>query len=306
MRYQIKILQQALCTMLLGTALYAGQSCTTQTAFATPDAAAQALYEAIKTHDETMITRMMGGDSHKWLLSGDEVIDKKNRTLFVELYTQNHLLKPLNSKRYELVIGPNEWPFAVPIVACQKKWVFDGVAGGEEVLSRRIGANELDTIQTLLTIVDAQREYATNDADGNGVNDYAQRFRSSEGKRDGLYWESEGEVQSPLGNFIATASAEGYNKKATVSIPYHGYYFKLLKSQSASAKDGAYSYMRGDKMMEGFAVLAYPAKYGSSGIMSFIVNHDGIVYQKDLGEKTAKTAPLITVFDPDKSWSPTK
>lgn len=306
MRYQINILQQALCMTLLSAALYAGQSCAAQTAFATPDAAAEALYEAIKTHDEIKIAKMMGTSSHQWLLSGDDVIDKKNRTLFVELYAQNHLLKPLNPKRYELVIGPDEWPFAVPIMACKKTWVFDGVAGGEEVLSRRIGANELDTIQTLLTIVDAQREYATNDADGNGVNDYAQRFRSSKGKRDGLYWESEEDSQSPLGNFIATASAEGYDKKSTAIVPYHGYFFKILKSQSSSAKDGAYSYMRGDKMMEGFAVLAYPAKYGSSGIMSFIVNHDGTVYQKDLGRKTANTAPLITVFDPDRSWSHAK
>jgi len=306
MKYQEKTMSRAFCIALLTTTLYASNNCATQTQFSTPDAAASALYEAIKTNDESQLTRMMGNTSREWLLSGDAVVDKNNRSLFVKKYLQNHALEKEDSKHYHLVIGNDEWPFPAPIVACKKQWSFDGFAGSEEVLNRRIGANELDTIQTLLAIVDAQREYATNDADGNGANDYAQRFRSSKGNKDGLYWESEGEIQSPLGNFMTLASAEGYDKNSTAIIPYHGYFFKILKSQSAFAKDGAYSYMRGDKMMEGFAVLAYPAKYGSSGIMSFIVNHDGIVYQKDLGRKTAKSAPSITVFNPDKSWEQAK
>jgi len=303
MKYQETTITQTLYIVLLATTLYASDNCTTQTQFSTPDAAASTLYEAIKTNDEGELTRMMGNNSREWLFSGDAVIDKNNRSLFVEKYLQNHTLEKEGSKHYHLVIGNDKWPFPAPIVACKKQWNFDSLAGRDEVLNRRIGANELDTIQTLLAIVDAQREYATNDADGNGANDYAQRFRSSKGNKDGLYWESEDGVQSPLGSFMTTASAERYDTKNSEIIPYHGYFFKILKSQSASAKDGAYSYMRGDKMMEGFAVLAYPAKYGSSGIMSFIVNHDGVVYQKDLGRKTAKTAPSITVFNPDKSWS---
>jgi hypothetical protein len=289
------------CTLLLVASLHAGDACTSQTKFATPEAASSALLEAFKINDIAKLTQMMGKNSNQWLLSGDPVIDENNRALFVEYYDQRHDLKKDANNRYHLTVGDNAWPFAAPIIACKKQWSFDGHAGSEEILNRRIGKNELDTIQTLLAIVDAQREYAMEDADGNGINDYAQKFLSDEGKKNGLYWKEEGNKQSPLGVMVAAATAQGY-KKTTAATPYHGYFFKILTSQGKSADGGAYSYINGDKMIGGFAVLAYPAKYGSSGIMSFMVNHDGVVYQKNIGKKTSSIASAIKHFNPDKSW----
>lgn len=291
------MMKSTLTMMLLTSTIYA--SCATQTQFSTPEAAVEALYSTIQKSDEQGLTRMMGNTSREWLFSGDKVVDENNRHLFIEQYTQKHLLKKQNPKTYHLVIGTDEWPFAAPIIACKKTWSFDGNAGGEEILNRRVGANELDTIQTLLAIVDAQREYATGDLDGNRIHDYAQKLLSTKGKKDGLYWKSTENSDSPLGELVAAAAVEGYTKK---SPTYHGYRFKILKAQGKGASDGAYSYMSGDKMIGGFAVLAYPAKYGSSGVMSFIVNHDGVVYQKDLGKRTTKTAPAIIEFNPDKGW----
>lgn len=277
-----------------------GQSCTTQTQFNSPDAAAQALWEAVEANDTSRIIKMMGKDSQKWLFSGDNVIDETNRKHFAQQYQQKHLLKQQSSQRYHLVVGNDEWPFAAPIVACQKTWSFDSAAANQEIINRRIGDNELNTIQTLLAIVDAQREYATHDLDSNGIHDYAKKLLSSPGQKDGLYWKSDDGVKSPLGILVANASKEGYTKHSSA---FHGYTFKTLTSQGGSAKGGKYSYIVNDKMIGGFAVLATPAKYGSSGIMSFIVNHDGIVYQKDLGKKSSKIAASIKTFNPDKSWS---
>jgi hypothetical protein len=299
MKTQGNIMKLSLITAFITTTLYAGTSCTTHTQFSSPQDAATALVNALKTGDNSSLTKMMGKDSQQWLFSGDAVMDEKNRLSFVEQFTQKHDLKKQNDKRYNLVIGNDEWPFAAPIVSCKKQWTFDGDAGSNEVLNRRIGANELDTIQTLLAIVDAQREYAIDDLDNNGLNDYAQKFLSSSGKKDGLYWKTDSGIQSPLGELVAAAAIEGYTK---TSPAYHGYHFKILKSQSKAAQGGAYSYMSGDKMIGGFAILAYPAKYGSSGIMTFIINHDGVVYQKDLGKNSASTASSIGTFNPDKGW----
>jgi len=184
------------------------------------------------------------------------------------------------------------------------RWSFDADAGREEIVNRRVGQNELDAIQTLLAIVDAEREYAENDADGNGYADYAQRFLSSPGKKDGLYWPTEGASPvSPLGPLVATASREGYaHAKARKPQPYHGYYFRILKSQGKDAAGGAYDYMVGDKMLGGFAVVAYPANYRNSGVMTFVVNHDGVVFAKDLGAQTASMGASMTRFNPDATW----
>jgi hypothetical protein len=179
------------------------------------------------------------------------------------------------------------------------------MAGKEELLNRRIGRNELNTIQSCLAYVDAQREYAMKDRDSNKVREYAQRFGSTKGKKDGLYWEAkEGEEQSPLGPIAAQAVREGYTGRKTGDkpAPYHGYFYRILKAQGKNAQDGAYDYVVNGKMIGGFALVAYPAEYGASGIMTFIVNHDGVVYEKDLGKETSKTASAMTKFDPDKTW----
>ena len=207
--------------------------------------------------------------------------------------------------RIVLTVGEKDWPFPIPLVKKGDQWIFDTIAGKEEILDRRIGENELSTVQTLLAVVDAQREYARNDSNKNGIREYAQKFMSDAGKKNGLYWETKpGEEPSPLGELVAEARAEGYGGTGSKHsrIPFHGYYFRMLKKQGRHAAGGAYDYVVKDKMIGGFAVLAYPAAYGSSGVMTFIVNHDGAVYEKNLGPNTAKTAQAMDSFDPDKTW----
>jgi hypothetical protein len=184
-------------------------------------------------------------------------------------------------------------------------WVFDTMAGKEELLNRRIGRNELNTIQTCLAYVDAQREYAMKDRDSDKVREYAQKFWSTPGKKDGLHWETkEGDRKSPFGSVAAEAVQAGYKPKkpGDKPSPYHGYYFKILKAQGKNAPGGAYDYVIRGKMIGGFALVAYPAEYGASGVMTFIVNHDGVVYQKDLGKETGKIAGAMTKYDPDQTW----
>ena len=184
-------------------------------------------------------------------------------------------------------------------------WFFDTIAGKEEILNRRIGRNELNAIQVCLAYVDAQREYVLKDRDGDRLLEYAQKFISNQGKKNGLYWEiKEGEKQSPLGPLVAKAAKEGYTGKKPVGkrTPYHGYYYKILKAQGKNAPGGEYDYIVKDKMIGGFALVAYPAEYGNSGVMTFMVNHDGVVYEKDLGKDTEKIAAAMKKFDPDKTW----
>jgi hypothetical protein len=201
-----------------------------------------------------------------------------------------------------LVYGDDDFPFAIPIVKKGEQWHFDTDAGRSEILARRIGRNELATIQVCLAYVDAQREYGSTDRDGDGLFEYAQKFRSTPGKEDGLYWPSEpGQPESPLGELVADARSEGYAGKPQGS-PYHGYLFKLLKAQGPHAEGGAYDYVVRGNMIGGFALVAYPAQYGVSGIMTFVVNHDGVVYSKDLGPNTTKLAAAMTRYDPDSSW----
>jgi hypothetical protein len=214
-------------------------------------------------------------------------------------------LEKETDKKVTLVVGTHDWPFPVPIVKKGETWVFDTMAGKEELLNRRIGRNELNTIKVCLAYVDAQREYALKDRDGDGLLEYAQKFRSTAGKKDGLYWQAkEGEEQSPLGDLAARAVKEGYTSKKPGDnpVPYHGYFYKILKAQGKNAPGGAYDYVVKGSMIGGFALVAYPAEYGNSGVMTFIVNHDAVVYEKDLGKDTAKIASTMTKYDPDKSW----
>jgi len=277
-----------------------------QRTFATPEEAARALVDAVKAADSKAVVEILGPASRSWISSGDKVSDAEEGRQFVASYDLKNAVVKEGEAKAILVIGKDDYPFAAPIVKRGDKWAFDAEAGREEITNRRVGRNELDTIQTLLAIVDAQREYATADADGNGLHDYAARFVSTPGKKDGLYWEAKpGEPRSPLGALAAKAVKEGYVGKGRTGKPepYNGYFFRLLtQGQDASAPGGKHDYLVNGRLFGGFAVVAYPAKYGVSGVMSFIVSHDGVVYEKDLGGNTAKVAEAMKRFNPDKTW----
>jgi hypothetical protein len=276
-----------------------------QRTFATPEEAAKALVGAVKAGDPKALIEIVGPQSQSWIFSGDKVRDAEDWKRFAAAYEEKNAIVKEGDAKAVLNVGKDDFPFAAPIVKRGDKWAFDAEAGREEAINRRVGRNELDTIQTLLAIVDAQREYALADADKNGLNDYAERFISSEGKKDGLYWPTKaGEPQSPLGPLVAQAVREGYGKGAKTGQPqpFNGYYFRLLKGQGANAPGGKYDYEVKGRLFGGFAVVAWPAKYGVSGVTSFLVNHDGVVYEKDLGPSTPSVVGKITSFDPDKTW----
>ncbi|WP_313953844.1 DUF2950 domain-containing protein [Accumulibacter sp.] len=278
-----------------------------QSSFATPEDAARALADAVRAEDKQALLAVVGPDSASWLFSGDAVADRADWKKFLTAYDHKHGVDRETDDRGVLVVGDNDWPFPAPLVRQGGRWVFDAAAGREEIINRRVGSNELDTIQTLLAIVDAQREYAASDPDGNGFNDYARYFVSTRGKKDGLFWPvQEGDAASPLGPLVGEATRAGYSRKKAKRdqpVPYHGYYYRMLTAEGKNAPGGAYSYLVDDKMIGGFAVVAYPARYGVSGVMSFMVNHDGTVYQKDLGEKTEAAASAMRSYNPDSSWT---
>jgi len=282
-----------------GTALGANPK---QKTFETPEAAVEALVKALRDHNEKELLALFGPGSETLISSGDKVDDRERREEFVRLYGGANRLEPAGDKKLIVHAGKNDWPFPIPIVKTGERWRFDTRQGKEEILHRRIGENELDTIQTCLAVVDAQREYAALDRDGDGLLAYAQKFHSAGGKTDGLYWEVKpGEKASPLGPLVAKAQGEGYVTDEK-PVPYNGYFFRILNAQGKSAKGGAYSYLVKGNMVGGFAVVAYPATYAVSGVKTFIVNHDGVVYQKDLGPKTTKLAKTMKAFNPDKTW----
>ena len=274
--------------------------------FGSPDEAASALADAVRAKDPKALLAVVGPGSKSWLFSGDEVADRNDWARFLAAYDKKHTLENAGATRAILIVGDDGWPFPAPVVKHGAKWSFDANAGREELLNRRVGRNELDAIQTLLAIVDAQREYAADDPDRNGFTDYARRFRSSPGKKDGLFWPVEGsQPQSPLGEMVAVAATEGYGKqpaKPGKPAAYRGYHFRILTAQGKHATGGAYNYLVGDKLLGGFGVVAWPANPGASGVMTFVVNHDGVVYEKNLGAKTAATAAAMTKYDPDSTW----
>jgi hypothetical protein len=273
--------------------------------FKTPDDAVTALVDAAKAQDKSAILAVLGKEGRAVISSGDAVADRAARHRFLAAYHANHTVDQSGDKA-TLVVGPDDWPFPIPIVKKNDRWSFDTAAGLDEILRRRIGRNELSAIQVCLGYVQAQNEYASLDPAGLGPHAYAQRILSSPGKKDGLYWPSTaGEEPSPLGEFAAKASAEGY-KAGQARIPYHGYYYRILKRQGPGAEDGAYDYVVNGKMIGGFALLAYPAQYGNSGIMTFMVNHNGEVLQKDLGPRTTEIARKIDEYAPDHAWQEVK
>lgn len=272
--------------------------------FASPEKAVAALAAAVKSHDAKQILAIVGPGAENLVSSGDAVADKADQEKFLSLYDAGHVIDMAGKNRATLLIGPNRYPFPFPLVKKGKSWVFDQSACQEEILNRRIGRNELNAIQVARAYVDAQREYAAKDRDGDGISAFASRFRSSPGTKNGLYWESApGEEESPFGPLVAQAANEGYGKtEQELLSPYHGYLFKILTAQGGGAEGGAFDYLVNGRMVLGFALLAYPAQYGASGIMTFMVNQGGVVYEKDLGPQTAKVVEGITAFSPDSSW----
>lgn len=275
-----------------------------QKTFASAEEAVKALLAAGRNNDDKELLAIFGPDGKDLIFSGDPVADKQRREKFLADCDEQNKLVPEGDSMI-LVIGKKEWPFPIPITKKGETWFFDTKKGTEEVLNRRIGMNEVFTIQAVLAVVDAQREYAMMDHDGDGLREYAEKFASDPGKQNGLYWATkEGENPSPLGELLVKAKAEGYSKKGSKGnpVPYHGYYYKILRAQDKNAPGGAYDYIINGNMIGGFAVVAWPAKYGNSGVVTFIVNHDGVVYQKDLGLNTEETAKAMKKFDPDKTW----
>ena len=272
---------------------------TAQQSFKSPGEAAAALAAAAKSGAKADMLKVLGAEGEDIVSSGDDVADAETRNKFTSAYDAKHSLK-VDGKKATLIVGPDDFPFPIPLVQTRTGWEFDTGEGRHEILLRRIGRNELDTIQTCLAVVDAENEYADKDH-GDGVGAYAQRIVSTPGKQDGLYWKSDSN-DSPLGALAAEASAEGY-KTGGEPQPYHGYYYRILKGQGQSAPGGALSYVIKGKMIGGFALVAWPADYGNSGVMTFLVNHAGVVYQKDLGKDTEAVAKRMMWFDPDRSWS---
>jgi Protein of unknown function (DUF2950) len=286
----------AAATILCALTLPAGA----QQVFKSPDEAAAALATAVKSGDKKEMLKVFGPDGEDIISSGDEVSDASYREKFTTAYDAKHAISAEGDKKAVLMLGPKDYPFPVPLVRRKTGWEFDTEAGRQEVLFRRIGHNELDAMQTSLAYVDAQNEYADKDR-GAGPGVYAQRIVSTPGHKDGLYWPADGD-ESPFGELAAQASGEGY-KVGGGPQPFHGYYFRILTKQGPHAPGGELDYVVNGKMIGGFALVAYPAEYGNSGVMTFIVNHAGTVYQKNLGPNTDELAKHITSFDPDKSWT---
>lgn len=271
-----------------------------QRAYPNPEDAAAALVAAVKTGGKRAIMKVLGRDAEDIVESGDEVADAETRRRFLSAYDAKHVIKADGNKKATLVLGADDFPFPIPLVNNRDGWEFDTAAGRREILYRRIGRNELDAIQTSLAYVDAQNEYADKDRTGEGTGVYAQRIVSNPGKKDGLFWRDDKDP-SPLGELAAQAAAEGY-KAGEQSAPYHGYYYRILKAQGSDAPGGQLNYVVKGKMIGGFALVAYPAEYANSGVMTFLVNHAGTVYQKDLGSRTDFLAKRMIVFDPDHTW----
>jgi len=275
-----------------------------QKRFSSPEKGVAALVSAVRANDEKGLVAIFGPDSGTLVSSGDRVADLGDRKKFLAMYDEYHSIDKSQEGRALLLLGNEKYPFPFPLLKKGKHWVFDRSACVEEVLNRRIGRNELTAIQVVRAYLDAQREYVARDRDGDGIPAFAARFRSAPGKRDGLYWESApGEDESPFGPLVAQAAREGYGKGEEEFLsPYNGYFFRILTSQGERAEGGAYDYMVNGKMVLGFALIAYPAQYGVSGIMTFMVNQGGVVFERDLGPETAAIVESISAFSPDANW----
>jgi DUF2950 family protein len=274
--------------------------------FSSPDDASNALLGAIQSGDQDALLAIFGPESKELIHSGDAVQDKNVAEAFAAKYATMHRWRKLSDGGQMLLVGADNFAFPIPLKKNEGgQWFFDTAAGKDEVLSRRIGRNELAIIEVCNAAADAEAEYFSKAHDGETTKQYALKFVSDPGRHNGLYWKSpEGEPDSPLGPLAASASSEGYStSQASGHTAFHGYYFRILKGQTKNAPGGAKDYVVDGKMVGGFAIVAYPAEYGNSGVMTFIINQDGVLLQKDLGKTTAETANAMTAFDPDPSWN---
>ena len=272
-----------------------------QQRFNTPDAAVEALVAAARSGDRRTVLSILGPGSQELVSSGDPVADDNIKQEFLAAYDAQHRIVSESGKPSVLVMGQNDWPFPIPLVQKDGQWSFDTAAGREEILARRIGLNELGAIKAALAYYDAQNEYGDKFKDKTGQAVYAQKIVSSPGKKDGLYWPTSGsEPDSPLGEAVAAATQQGYRVGA--GEPFHGYYYKILTGQGPNAPGGPVDYVVRGNMIGGFGLVAYPAEYGNSGIMTFIINNDGDVYERDLGPRTGRIASRMSEFNPDHNW----
>ncbi len=277
-----------------------------QRSFASAEEAVSAFVAALRDHQEADLHAILGPEGDKVIDSGDRYADRELHERFVALYDEKHRIDQKDQGHAELDVGPNDWPMPIPLVETNGRWTFDTKAGAQTIVDRRIGRNELSAIRTLLACVDAQNDYFERAKQANGTGEYAARLISTDDRRDGLYWPTtEGEPESPLGPLIDTAQDAGYPGELLRGklIPYEGYYFRILKAQGPDGDGGARSFVASGRMTGGFALIAWPAVFELTGIMTFIVGPDGDVYQKDLGSDTARVAAAMTTFDPDLSWS---
>lgn len=275
-----------------------------QKSFSTRQNSIDSLVAALRSNNDAELLAILGPDSANYISSGDTVADQKDRARFLKAYEEKNGLEQEEENRTVLLIGKEDYPFPIPIIRQGNAWIYDTREGIEEVLNRRIGEYELHTIEIMYEYTAAQREFACLKREGGG-SVFAQNFGSSEGMKDGLYWDAaEGEDASPFGPLIAIATEEGYlvDQEEDFPEPFYGYYFKILKAQGEHANGGPFDYVADGKMVLGFAMVAYPAKYGASGVMTFIVNQEGVIYEKNLGEDTSARASAMTTFDPDNTW----
>jgi hypothetical protein len=289
-----------LCALLCASCAQQSNKAAT---FATPDEAVQALVTAFEKNDVAAASKILGPHSDELLDSGDAVADKNDRASFVRAYRTKSSLEADDDDRRTLNVGANDWPVPVPLVQRDGRWSWDGAAGADEVIYRRVGRTELGAIDVCRGFVSAQQQYASESRDGDRAGIYALKLVSDPGLHNGLYWPvSEGEPESPAGPYVASAAEEGYRRGAG-RTPYHGYYYRMLYAQGPNANGGAREYFSNGLFTQGFALIAWPADYGSSGVQTFIVDQDGVVFQKDLGEDTATVVESIQRFDPDVSWT---
>jgi len=273
--------------------------------FNSPEEAVTTFVGALQKDDTLALRDLLGPGTDALLSSGDAVADNAARDWFVSAYNAKHSLEADGNDKMTLSVGDDAWPMPIPIVKHKGKWYLDGDAGADELVYRRVGSNELGAIDVCRGFVDSQLEYAAQGHDGDPAGIYALKLVSDEGMQNGLFWETTADQPaSPAGPFVAAAAAEGYlAAEGGARKPYHGYYYRMLYAQGANANGGARDYFKAGVMTQGFALLAWPAEYGSSGVQTFIVNQDGVVFQKDLGEDTAKAVEAIQGFDPDGSWT---
>lgn len=284
---------------------FAANTASEQSVFSSPDEAVAALVRAVKSEGTAEIVRVLGPQGAEIADSGDPIADAARREKFIAAFDEANKLDRVKDTEAVLVIGHDEFPFPVPLVETAGKWRWDTAAGLDEILTRRIGENELAALEVMRAYLDAQREYAALDRDGRGPQ-YARRLLSREGKKDGLYWPASGNGDvSPLGPLMANAQREGYARTDSTGAPrpYHGYFYRILYSQGPSANGGQREYLINSRMIGGFALIAIPADYGNSGVMTFIVDDDGVVFEKDLGAETARESARIYSFDPDNTWT---